>query len=195
MKNWHLLHINSNLAAIFWNSAILAFRQNKNLRDIIGTKLIEKGKVKRKSTNNMQGKCTSYLANNRTLCYKQVTNATMFRKNLTNRTFHIYHNVKCKSKYVIYLLECTRCKMQYVGKDETDFSIKLKNHERMYGNQMPDLQVVNFQTNTITSTHVQNSYWLNRYVTSTSTEKFIRKNFWILTLETVMSKALNQELN
>ena len=71
----------------------------------------------------------SYLANNRTLCCKQVTNVTMVRENLTNRTFHIYHNLKHKSKYVIYLLECTKYKIQYVGKAETEFSIKLKNNQ------------------------------------------------------------------
>ena len=66
MKHWHLLHIKANLAEIFQNPAILAFHQNKDLRDIIGTKLIENGKVKRKFTNKIQGKCTPCLANNRT---------------------------------------------------------------------------------------------------------------------------------
>ena len=47
MKHWHLLHINPNLAEIFQNPPILAFRRNKNLRDIIGTKLIENGTAKR----------------------------------------------------------------------------------------------------------------------------------------------------
>ena len=50
MKHWHLLHIKPNLAEMFQNPPILAFCQNKNLRDI-GTKLIEKDKVKRKFTN------------------------------------------------------------------------------------------------------------------------------------------------
>ena len=67
MKHWHLLHINPNLAEIFQSPPILAFRRNKNLRDIIGTKLIENGKVKRKLSNKIQGKCTPCLANNRTL--------------------------------------------------------------------------------------------------------------------------------
>ena len=66
MKHWHLLHINPNLAEIFQNPPILAFRRNKNLRDIIGTKFIENGKVKRKFRNKIQGKCTPCLANNRT---------------------------------------------------------------------------------------------------------------------------------
>ena len=81
MKHWHLLHINPNLAEIFQNPTILAFYQNKKLRDIIGTKLIENGKVKRKFTNKIQGKCTPCLASNRTLCCKQIVHTTTFRSN------------------------------------------------------------------------------------------------------------------
>ena len=50
MKHWPLLHINPNLAEIFENQPILVFRRNKNLRHIIGTKLIENGKVKSQNT-------------------------------------------------------------------------------------------------------------------------------------------------
>ena len=130
MKNLHLLHINPNLAEIFENQPISAFRRNKNLRDIISTKLIENSKVQKKFTNKIQGKCTPCLANNRTLCSKQILHTTTFRSNQTKRIFHIYHNLNCKSKYVIYLLECTKCKIQYVGKAETEFNIRLNNHRK-----------------------------------------------------------------
>ena len=53
MKHRYLLHINPNLAEIFKNPPILAFRRNKNLGDIIGTKLIENGKVKGKFSNKI----------------------------------------------------------------------------------------------------------------------------------------------
>ena len=71
-------------------------------------------------------KCTPCLANNRTLCCKQIIHTTTFRSNQTNRIFHIYHNLNSKSKHVIYLLECTKCKIQYVGKAETEFNIRPK---------------------------------------------------------------------
>ena len=54
MKHWYLLHINQNLAKVFQNPPILAFRRNKHLRDIIGTKFIKSDKVKRKFTNKIQ---------------------------------------------------------------------------------------------------------------------------------------------
>ena len=78
MKHWHLLHINPNLAAIFQNPPILVFHPNNNLRDIIFTELIANCKVKRHYTNKIQGECTPFLANNRTLCYKQVAHTTKF---------------------------------------------------------------------------------------------------------------------
>ena len=87
MKHWNLLHINPNLAEIFQNLSILALRRNKNLRYIIGTKLIENGKIKRKLNKKIQGKCTPCLANSRTLYCKQVVHKTTFRSNQTNRIF------------------------------------------------------------------------------------------------------------
>ena len=130
MKHWHLLHINPNLAEIFQNLSVLAFHRNKNLRNIIVTKLIENGKVKRKFTNKMQGKCAPSSGNNITLCRKQVTNITTFRSNQTNRIFQTYHNLNIENKYVIYLLEYTKCKIQYVRKAETEFNFRLNNHRK-----------------------------------------------------------------
>ena len=53
-----------------------------------------------------------------------------FQSVQTKETFDIYHDVNCKSKYVIYLLECKLCKVQYVGKSETAFNIRLNNHRK-----------------------------------------------------------------
>ena len=45
--------------------------------------------------------------------------------------FTIFHQVNSKSDFVIYLLERKECHMQYVGKAETDFNLRL-NTVRMY---------------------------------------------------------------
>ena len=120
--------------------------------------VIGNGKVKRKFTNKIQGKCTPCLANNRTLCCKRIVHTTTFRSNQTNRIFHIYHNLNCKSKYVIYLLECTKCKTQYIGKAETEFNIRLNNHRKDVWKPDAIPASHHFQAKTITSTHMQNSY-------------------------------------
>ena len=201
MKQWHLLHINPNLAEIFQSPRILTFCQSKNLRDIIGTKLIENGKVKRKFTNKIQGKSTPCLANNRTLCCKQFIHTTTFRSNQTNRMFQIYHNLNCKSKYVIYLLECTQCKIQYVGKAETEFNIRLNNHRKDIWKPDAIPASCHFSAKSHNfNTHAK--FILIEQIRHINTDKEKnkerlkqRENLWILTLETLMPKGLNQELN
>ena len=205
MKHWHLLHINPNVAEKFQSPPILAFRRNKNLRDIIGTKLIENGKVRRKFTNKIQGKCTLCLANNRTLSCKQVVHTTTFRSNQTNRVIQIYHNLNCKSKFVIYLLEYTKCKIQFVGKAETEFNIRPNNHRKDVWK--PDAIPAsrhfsgighNFNTHakfilTEQIRHIdivkeKNKEMLKQLKTQETLET-------LLTLETLTPKGLNQELN
>ena len=192
----HLVHINPNLAEIFQNPPILAFRRNKNLRDIIGTKLIENGKVKRKFTNKIQGKCTTCLANNRTLCYKQIVHTTTFRSNETNRIFHIYHNLNCKSKYVIYLLECTKCKIQY-GKAETEFNIRINNCQKdMWKPDAIPASRYFSGKNCNFNTHakfilIEQIHHVDIDIEKIKERLKQRENFWKLALETLTPKSLN----
>ena len=196
MKHQHLLHINPNLAEIFQNPPISAFRRIKNLREIIGTKLIENSKVKGKFTNKIQGKCTPSLANNRTLCYKQIIHTATFRSNQTNRIFHFYHNLNCKSKYVIYLRECT-----YIGKAETEFNIRLNSHRK--DKWKPDATSASHHfSGKNHNFNTQAKFILTEQIhhVNIDTEKIKerlkqRENFWILTPETLTPKGLNQEFN
>ena len=174
---WNILDIKPNTAEIFQNLPILAFLRHKNLRDIARTKLIKKGKVKRKFTNKIQGKCTPCLANNRTLCCKQIVHTVTLKSNQTNRIFHIYHNLNCKSKYVIYTCwNAPNVKYNTLEKQKLNSTLDLITTEKMYWNQKLYLQAAIFQAKIITSTHTQNSYRLSRYATSTSTRKKLKKD-------------------
>ena len=44
---------------------------------------------------------------------------TFTSTNQADRTFDILHIVNCQSAFVIYIIECKICKLQYVGKSET----------------------------------------------------------------------------
>ena len=125
----------------------------------------------------------------------------MFRSNQTNRIFQIYHNLNCKSKYVIYLLECTKSKIQYVGKAETEFNIGLNNHRKDVWK--PDVipaschfsgKSHNFN---IHAKFILTEQIRHIDIVKEKNKKRLkqRENFWILTLETLTPKGLNQEVN
>ena len=121
-KNWNIPQTNKNLRKLFEEQPITAFKRNKNQKEIIGGTRIENGKVKKFSIPSRTGKCTPCLSGERTLCSNQVLTTNTLMSQQTKRTF--------KSEYVIYLMECILCKMQYVGKAETAFNLRLNNHRK-----------------------------------------------------------------
>ena len=109
---------------------MIAFRKNTSLKQLIGTNTI---KNNQKFLTPMQttttGQCT-LCCTSRSLCCQQVLKTTTFTRTQTRGTFAIFHQVTCHSNYVIYLLECILCKIQYVGMSETSFNIRLNNHRK-----------------------------------------------------------------
>ena len=104
-------------------------------------------------------------------------------------------------KYVIYLLECTKCKIKYVGKAETEFNIRLNNHRKDVWK--PDaIPASHHFSGKNHNFNTQAKFILIEQIrhVDIDTEKIKerleqRENFWILPLETLTPKGLNQELN
>ena len=111
-QHWQLLKIDPTLEDTFQQIPILAFWRNRNLKDITGSDKIEFNKVKQKFFTVAKGNCMPCLSNNRTLCCRQIIKTITFQSNQNKKNCTIYHNVNCKSKYTIYLIECTDCKLQ-----------------------------------------------------------------------------------
>ena len=57
-------------------------------------------------------------------------NTNSFHSQVNGRIFTISHQVNCKSNFVIYLLECKKCHIQYEGNAETDFNSRPNNHRK-----------------------------------------------------------------
>ena len=129
-KYLQILTVNPELKKVFENKPVLAFRKNKNLRQLTGGNATEKNKKLLTTNKFTNGKCSPCFPNSRKLCCKQVIQTEHFKSNHTNRAFRIFQKTTCKSNFIIYLLECELCKMQYVGKPETAFNIRLSNHRK-----------------------------------------------------------------
>ena len=55
-------------------------------------------------------------------------NTNTFKTNMSKQEFKIYHRVTCKSKFIIYLLECILCRIQCIGKSEWPMNIRINKH-------------------------------------------------------------------
>ena len=194
-KHWTILNINRTLQGLFQEELITTFKRNRNLKELIGNNCIENGKVKRAKNTFTIGKCSPCLSKTGNLCCSQLT----FISQQTKRKLKIYHN--CKSEYVIYLMECTLCNKQYVGKAETPFNIRSNNLRKDTKNANAILACRHFQE----QGHNFNSHAkfiiVDKLVNTSSSKDILRErliqreNFWIQKLKTLVPNGLNQGLS
>ena len=136
------------------------------------------------------------------LCCTQVLYRQTFPSQQTKRSFNVFHKLTCKSHYLIYLIECIVCKIQYVGKSETPFNLRLNNHRKDINNPKAIPACNHFKMH-------GHSFMKNAKFTLTEQLTKIsnvnkdtlrlrlkhRENFWIFKLERLAPKGLNEKLN
>ena len=94
-KHWDILKINTRLEIIFKEKPIMAFRRNRNLRDIIGKKTILHDKVLREIyITKWKGWCSPCNSRCNNLCCNQIRSTKEFTSNI----------MKEKLKYTIALI-------------------------------------------------------------------------------------------
>ena len=200
-NNWNLLHVNQEFKDVFQEPPILAFRRNRNLYDLLGCKNIVDGKVQRLPKKKKIGFSTKCFSKSGNLCCKQVVHTQSFKSSVTQKTYHISHDLNCKSKLLIYLMECRICRIQYIGKSETEFNIRLNNHRKDVNRQNAPRADQHFKL----PDHDFNQharFTLIEQLDNTRIDKDLatlrlkkREDFWIETLKTLHPYGLNAELN
>ena len=201
-KHWNLLQINEDLKTVFNNHPVYGYRRNKNLKDIIGQTTLRNNKVVRKNKTLTPGKCSPCRSRYNNLCCKQVESTTVFTSHQTQQTYKILHNTNCRSTNVIYLLQCQKCKIQYIGKTENPFNIRLNNHR--HGANYPTEDTIpaakHFSTNHVFIRDAKFTI-IEQIKDSSKTKEekrsilLRRENFWIDKMKTLTPLGLNQELN
>ena len=135
------------------------------------------------------------------LCCKQVKSTDTFKSNVTKKEFKIFFNINCKDIFLIYLLECTKCKLQYVGKCETTFNLRLNNHRKDV-KRKDSIQASQHFNQHNHEFNTDAKFTLIDKIQNTNTSREIistrlkqREDFWIIKLKTLLPNGLNHELN
>ena len=110
---WNILQIKHEVKECFPEPPIISHRRSNNLRDMIGSNEIVNNKVRRNCKLNKHRitfckPCTTKGC----LWCNQLKYTSEFTSSITNRTYTIFHETSCKSKFVVYLLECKQCTLQ-----------------------------------------------------------------------------------
>ena len=109
------------------------------------------------------------------------------------------YQVNRKSDFVIYLLECKKCHIQYAGKGATDLNLRLKNHRKdVYKADAilaPRYFAMKSHIFDRDASLILNEQTRKNGLRRKTKKKLLkqREKFWVMKLETLKPKRLNQE--
>ena len=160
------------------------------------------GKVQRKvDIKETKGWCRPCNSRNFNQCCRQIRNTNTFKSTQTTEEFKIYHRVTCKSKFIIYLLECIKCNIQYVGKREWPMNIRLNKHRNDVFREDAIIVCQHFKqishnfNEHAKITIIEQLKHQNKSLTQMRSILEEREDFWIKKLKTLHPYGFNQELN
>ena len=141
IKNIHfILLADSKMAKVFPTPPSVSYRQPRNLKQILVRSSLKELPYSDTSDQSPPG-CYRHQHGGRgrqcQLCPKLKEGKT-FKSNYTGLTYHIRHNLTCKSKYCVYLITC-RCGKQYTGKSINFMHVRHGGHRQEIENLSTEL--------------------------------------------------------
>ena len=200
-RNWHFLQSKERLAHIFRERPVIAYRRSKSLRDIlVSTKLADRTSEGYTTTMGSCGPCNKPKCS---WCVLINKTSTFTGTRPDGKVFDIFHTVNCQSNFVIYIIECRICRLQYVGKSETAFNLRLNNHRNHIKRGVNSCELSEHFL------HNSTSHDLSKDITITIIEQIKRSNmtierkkdilrareiFWQCRLNTLQPNGLNERM-
>ena len=201
-KHWPILQTHQNLAQTFTEKPVLAYRRNKNLRELIGQHHLSRGKkiLPRKRTR-LPG-CRACLTSTKNECCKHILSTKTFSSQVTGEVLSILHSLNCRSKNLIYLAHCTLCaKSQYVGKSEPPANLRVNTHRHDVNSQKgcpfdKHFRLPGHDFN-LHAKFILIEQVTNKGLTKAETRRLLedREDYWMTRLKTLHPNGMNDHLN
>ena len=130
-KHYNLLLSSERCRKAFKHLPVVAFRRCPNLRD-----LLVSAKLPSNSTNpNPQLPCGSFrCGKNCATCPYMTDGLTSYTFFSTGETRTIKSNLTCDTKNLIYMIQCNRCNLQYIGETKRQLKDRFNEHRRTIDN-------------------------------------------------------------
>ena len=180
LKHDRILKLHPDTAGLFENGLVLAYRKVLNLRQILTKSQLSKKKVK--SGSYPCGKCRicRYMSKKTTITDNKGT------------TYQLRNRMDCNSTSIVYMIECTKCHLKYIGQTSNALKYRITQHISDI-NRKDRLKPVGLHFSN--PTHSLKDFDVTGIMTSQD-DVIIRLNWeraWIRLLDTLQPAGLNRK--
>ena len=128
-KHFNLLLSSHRCKSVFQHPPVVAFRRSPNLRDLLVTAKLPFNSSNPKLSSG-SFRCGKNCATCPYICHG-LTTYTFFS---TGETRPIKSNLTCETKNLIYMIQCNRCNLQYIGATKRRLKDRFNEHRRIIDN-------------------------------------------------------------
>ena len=121
-----LLQATASCKKAFPNPPVIAYRRNASLRDLLVHSTLSHENSSSQQPAGIK-KCNHPRCLTCSFLQEGQTNYTFFT---TNEARKITDSISCHSKNLIYLIECTKCHLQYIGETKRQLNERFGEHRR-----------------------------------------------------------------
>ena len=130
-KNLNILHSSARCKQTFSSPPVVAYKRTPNLRDLlVRTQLRDNTNPQRKAPPGIY-KCNHPRC---LTCPFLQEGQTKYTFSATKEERRINDNLNCKSKNLIYFIECKKCTKQYIGETKRQLHERFGEHRRSIQN-------------------------------------------------------------
>ena len=164
---------------------ILAFKRPRNLRDFLV----------HSSFHDAASHFSQSCDRRRCSHCKNYIKTDVFTSSRTQNSFNLRFSTDCTSQNVIYLIECKRCKMQYVGQTNQQVSKRMNSHRFDIKNYDSQGYASNVASHFNLDSHSMTDFsFLSIDVVSNEMTRLCKETYWIHKLDTLHPKGMNSKL-
>ena len=176
-----ILHVLERMKLATPSAPLVANRRPRNLKELLTI-------AAQKSSRRHNGSHGC----GRPRCKKcaHVRTGINFVSTVTGERFRANVDTTCKTSNVVYLIECLRCRKQYVGETENPLHLRMNGQGSDYYRKLPDKPVaVHFNT-TIYTFEDLTVMVIEQLGSAPIEPRKLRESYWIHTLRSVAPQGL-----
>ena len=179
-----ILHISERLRGAIPNPPLVAFRRPKNLRD-----MLVRAELSEAAPPTQPGNIP---CNNRRCKTRNILiQSDSFTSPCTGSTHKIRFEFKCTTRNLVYLIQCRRCGLQYVGETGNPLHTRMNSHRSDIRTTKIEKPVAAHFTQPDHSLEDLQVMGIEKIYCEDATLRKLHESYWISTLGTMAPTGMN----
>ena len=114
-----------------------------------------------------------------------------FTSKINGRKHNVHYTFTCKTRNLVYLIQCKKCGLQYIGETENPLHVRISGHRSDINTRKTEKPVAAYFNQPDHCLQDLQVMGIEKIHTNDTTRRKLRASYWIFTTETLTPSGMN----